>query len=659
MHRKHILTIFFITFIIGITIFMVNGNINKKNVESKLILTKKEEVTKKNDKDNNVDNNDKSYKIELIRNGKTTSNSKIEPKKTEKLYIPSFTVYFDYNGGTLGIESKQVIYNQEYGKLPTPTKKGHTFIGWYTKKDSGEKIESNTKEIIKENHTLYAHYIINDYFITYDYNYLENNLYKKTFEKSYWNINNFEILMGDSIFLNENVYKFTIDNKDTTLEYSEKLDLENGKTYTYSIYIKTNSEKELLIGFEDDLININTNSVWMRFTKTFKANDNDYSKFIFKLPDNSLWNIDDTIEIYGLSISEKDINKKIEEKKYNEKLGELDNPIRDGYEFDGWYTDFTFSEKINSDTLNSDLDKTYYAKWIPKLYTLRLNLNNQKSKDNLLTNKFIQGYNTIKKLDEPKNIYKITYDLNGSNGVNSKKEDIIIRPFKGWVDKDNKLLFNNTYIFTKDTELTANYEENINVKLDSITRDDYTCYWNKSKDGNGDSYNSGSEIKINNDITLYAICKKNKKFTRPLVTGYVTSEYGNRIHPIYNTKKFHSGLDMSGNDRNIYSIADGVVAKTGNNSSMGNYIIIHHNINNQNYTSAYYHLEIKNVKKGEYVTNDTVIGKMGQTGAATGIHLHLTMYKGHLYKESTTMVNPRDYLNFPSKLYSRWQDKIS
>ena len=110
---------------------------------------------------------------------------------------------------------------------------------------------------------------------------------------------------------------------------------------------------------------------------------------------------------------------------------------------------------------------------------------------------------------------------------------------------------------------------------------------------------------------------------------------------------------MSGNDKSIYPILPGKVVSTGNNSSMGNYIIIHHTYNNQNYTSAYYHLEKKYVRKGQNVTQSTIIGKMGTTGASTGIHLHLTMYKGHLYNENTIMINPRDYLNFPSK----WNNK--
>lgn len=152
------------------------------------------------------------------------------------------------------------------------------------------------------------------------------------------------------------------------------------------------------------------------------------------------------------------------------------------------------------------------------------------------------------------------------------------------------------------------------------------------------------------------------KFWRPVTSGCITSNYGYRIHPIYGYTKFHSGIDMACGNRLIYSISDGKVAFTGYNGSMGNYIVIHHNINGKNYSSVYMHLASIYVKKGDIVTKDTNIGYMGTTGASTGTHLHLTMYTGLYLAGSTTMVNPRDYVNFPSfddVHYSYFNDRTS
>lgn len=640
-----------ISILLSLSALIINDGSNKIDNENK--KNSNSNVTSKKDK---VEEREpSSIEIKLIRNNDRKGNvnyiindTSISPE------VQKFIVYFDYNGGTEEIESKEVIYREEYGHLPTPKKEGYTFEGWYLDKNFSKKIESTSLETIKSNHILYANYTANKYTITYDLNYLDNNLYSKLNDKSSWN-NDFDIVMNDETFLDENIYKFIPNLENSSIKYAEDVKLEEGKTYTFSVYIKTNVEKDLLIGFSNELMSIKTNSSWQRFTKTFNANSNDYNEFNFSIGDSNIWNNDDTVEIYGLVLADGELNTNDVVKNYNDTLGGLDNPLRDGYVFDGWYTDFTFKEGVNQDTIVKS-NKIYYAKWSPKLYKLEIDPNGGIYEENKSSITFTQGFETIKNLSKPKSSYKITYNLNGTNATSNKKEDIVNKQFKGFMDGDN-LYDSDIYVFNKDSKLKATYDENVNVTLDSITKNNYTCFWNTKKDGSGNKYDSNSNITINSDITLYAICNSNAKFIRPIKTGCITSEYGDRIHPISNTKKFHSGIDMAGSDKDIYPIFDGVVAKTGNNSSMGNYIIIHHTMNGKNYTSAYYHLELKYVKKNDSVSQDTIIGKMGQTGAATGVHLHLTMYEGHLYNETTKMVNPRDYINFPNNLYSYWQSR--
>ena len=76
--------------------------------------------------------------------------------------MPSFTVTFDPNGGTLNPdeESKSVSYNEPYGTLPTPVWSGHRFDGWFTEKDGGTKVEETTVMSSQANHTLYAHWTL-------------------------------------------------------------------------------------------------------------------------------------------------------------------------------------------------------------------------------------------------------------------------------------------------------------------------------------------------------------------------------------------------------------------------------------------------------------------------------------------------------------------
>lgn len=161
------------------------------------------------------------------------------------------------------------------------------------------------------------------------------------------------------------------------------------------------------------------------------------------------------------------------------------------------------------------------------------------------------------------------------------------------------------------------------------------------------------------------------KFYRPLEVGYITDEYGYRIDPITGVSgSFHTGTDMStykscSSCMNILSVATGVVGTTGYSSSMGNYVVIWHNINGQNYSSMYMHLSAIYVSPNQEVSKDTVIGYMGNTGWSTATHLHLTMLTCHLWKPGADCYYPSDttdsrsYINFPSAMYQDWENRTS
>jgi len=69
-----------------------------------------------------------------------------------------YSLTFNPNGGTVNPGSKKITYNTLYGELPTPTRKGYIFDGWYTtnEKTGGEEITSSTPVTITSNQTLYA-----------------------------------------------------------------------------------------------------------------------------------------------------------------------------------------------------------------------------------------------------------------------------------------------------------------------------------------------------------------------------------------------------------------------------------------------------------------------------------------------------------------------
>lgn len=73
-------------------------------------------------------------------------------------YSPyTYTLTFHPNGGSVSPASKTLYYGDYYGQLPTPSRPGYRFLGWYTAASDGTLINSSTKYTTTENTTVYAH----------------------------------------------------------------------------------------------------------------------------------------------------------------------------------------------------------------------------------------------------------------------------------------------------------------------------------------------------------------------------------------------------------------------------------------------------------------------------------------------------------------------
>ena len=62
--------------------------------------------------------------------------------------------------------TQQVAYEGTYGSMPSPTRTGYTFAGWWTAASGGTQVTSSTTVTIPSNHTLYAHWTPNNYTLT-------------------------------------------------------------------------------------------------------------------------------------------------------------------------------------------------------------------------------------------------------------------------------------------------------------------------------------------------------------------------------------------------------------------------------------------------------------------------------------------------------------
>lgn len=116
----------------------------------------------------------------------------------------------------------------------------------------------------------------------------------------------------------------------------------------------------------------------------------------------------------------------------------------------------------------------------------------------------------------------------------------------------------------------------------------------------------------------------------------ISSEYGNRMHPILGVERFHNGLDMAAPGGSpILAAYDGKVVAADYNSSMGNYIMIDHG---DSLYTVYMHASALYVSKGTEVSKGQQIAAVGTTGRSTGNHLHFSVRLNGSY------VNPRSYL---------------
>lgn len=68
----------------------------------------------------------------------------------------ALTASFDTGGGYVSVPSVTVHYNAPYGELPTPTRTGYEFQGWYTSRTGGSKVTAASTVTIANHHVLYA-----------------------------------------------------------------------------------------------------------------------------------------------------------------------------------------------------------------------------------------------------------------------------------------------------------------------------------------------------------------------------------------------------------------------------------------------------------------------------------------------------------------------
>lgn len=127
-------------------------------------------------------------------------------------------------------------------------------------------------------------------------------------------------------------------------------------------------------------------------------------------------------------------------------------------------------------------------------------------------------------------------------------------------------------------------------------------------------------------------------FKKPIhARWYKSSSFGWRASPFTGARSYHSGVDMAcPKGTLIYAAMVGTVTATGYNSTYGNYVIVAHH---SGYKTLYGHMSAILCKRGDYVTQDSRLGRVGSTGMSTGPHLHFTVFK------NGKQINPENLWN--------------
>ena len=113
------------------------------------------------------------------------------------------------------------------------------------------------------------------------------------------------------------------------------------------------------------------------------------------------------------------------------------------------------------------------------------------------------------------------------------------------------------------------------------------------------------------------------------VKGVLSSNFGYRDHPLEGTERFHYGVDLAADTGTaIACFADGTVTAVGESSSYGKYCTVTHA---NGCTTLYAHCGRISVSSGAAVKKGEKLGEVGETGMATGPHLHFELQKDGVY----------------------------
>jgi murein DD-endopeptidase MepM/ murein hydrolase activator NlpD len=149
---------------------------------------------------------------------------------------------------------------------------------------------------------------------------------------------------------------------------------------------------------------------------------------------------------------------------------------------------------------------------------------------------------------------------------------------------------------------------------------------------------------------------KNFFLKSPLKYANITSRFSkSRFHPVQLTWKAHKGTDYAApTGTPIMTTASGIVEQTGYTAGNGNFVKVKHD---KTYSTQYLHMSRILVRRGQRVTQGSVIGRVGSTGLATGPHVCYRFWKNGVQVDALRLKLPNSQ-PMESKNLPRYKQQI-
>ena len=387
-------------------------------------------------------------------------------KNVAAQWAKKYTVTFDANGGTVTPDTMTLTHGDVYGKLPTPTRDGYTFAGWFTDPNGGAKVEQG--DVVTASHTLYAHWTANKYTVTFDAN--GGTVGTTTKTVTYGNP------YGELPTPTREGYTFAG-------WFTEK---DGGTQVTKETVVKTVADHTLY-------------AHWTANTYTVKFDANE----------GTVTSAEQTVT-------------------YGSHYGELPTPTREGYTFAGWFTEQNGGTKVMADTkVTTAENHTLYAYWMQNIYDVSFDANGGKE---AYEPKKVRYGDTYKEFPpEPTRIgYEFAGWFTKKDGGNDKpvKVDTKVTAshtlYAHWTAKKYTVKFNANEGTVTPAEKTVTYGSTYG-ELPTPTRKGYTFVgWFTNPNG-------GTQVKADAEVTTAANRTLHAHWTQNIHTVTIKADKDGKV----------------------------------------------------------------------------------------------------------------------------------